>query len=176
MHWAPFLFLAVPLALEAIGKSLDSGPIRMRAAATTMVCASLVLTYNYGAFAARASSLKGGYNFIDFEYTPAEAERYRRLQTLVELIPKDASVAATETVGPHVSSRVKMFTMRHGPQSADYVLASNKELKLSRTRPTLKAAIDSGQYGVVRRSGEFLLLKKGADTAQNKQLVLDWQL
>ncbi len=88
MHWAPFLFLAVPLALESIGKSLDSGVVRMRAAATTMVCASLVLTYNYGAFAARANSLKGGYNFIDFEYTPAEAERYRRLQTLVELIPK----------------------------------------------------------------------------------------
>ena len=176
MHWAPFLFLAVPLALESIGKSLDSGVVRMRAAATTMVCASLVLTFNYGAFAARSNSLKGGYNFIDFEYTPAEAERYRRLQTLVEMIPKDASVAATETVGPHVSSRVQMFTMRHGPQSADYVLASNKELKLSRTRPTLKAAIESGQYGVLRRSGEFLLLKKGADTSQNKQLVLDWQL
>ena len=176
MHWAPFLFLAVPLALESIGKSLDSGVVRMRAAATTMLCASLVLTYNYGAFAARSNSLKGGYNFIDFEYTPAEAERYRRLQTLVEMIPKDASVAATETVGPHVSSRVQMFTMRHGPQSADYVLASNKELKLSRTRPTLKAAIESGQYGVLRRSGEFLLLKKGADTSQNKQLVLDWQL
>jgi uncharacterized membrane protein len=176
MHWAPFLFLAVPLALESIGESLDSGLVRMRAAATTMVCASLVLTYNYGAFAARATSLKGGYNFIDFEYTPAEAERYRRLQTLVEMIPKDASVAATETVGPHVSSRVKMFTMRHGPQNAEYVLASNKELKLSRTRPTLKAAIESGQYGVLRRSGEFLLLKKGADTSQNKQLVLDWQL
>ena len=30
----------------------------------------------------------------------------------------DASVAATETVGPHVSSRVKMFTMRHGPMGA----------------------------------------------------------
>ena len=176
MHWAPYLFLAVPLALESIGKSLDSGLIRMRAAATTMVCASLVLTYNYGAFAARANSLKGGYNFIDFEYTPAEAERYRRLQTLVEMIPKDASVAATETVGPHVSSRVKMFTMRHGPQNADYVLASNKELKLSKTRPTLKAAIESGQYGVLRRAGEFLLLKRGADTSQNKQLVLDWQL
>ncbi|MET0792494.1 MAG: DUF2079 domain-containing protein [Polyangiaceae bacterium] len=176
MHWAPFLFLAVPLALESIGKSLDSGVVRMRAAATTMVCASLVLTYNYGAFGARANSLKGGYNFIDFEFTPAEAERYRRLQTLVEMIPKDASVAATETVGPHVSSRVKMFTMRHGPQSADYVLASSKELKLSRTKPTLKAALESDQYGVLRRSGEFVLLKKGADPSQNKQLVLDWQL
>ncbi|HYQ26153.1 MAG TPA: DUF2079 domain-containing protein, partial [Polyangiaceae bacterium] len=176
MHWAPYLFLAVPLALEALGKSLDSGVIRMRAAATTMVCVSLVMTYNYGAFAARPNSLKGGYNFIDFNFEPREAERYERLQSLVALIPKDASVAATETVGPHVSSRVKMFTMRHGPMGAEYVLASSKELKLSRTKPTLKAALESGQYGVVKRAGEFVLLKKGANTAQNAQLVLDWQL
>ena len=176
MHWAPYLFLAVPLALESLGKSLDSGLPRMRAAATTMVCVSLVLTYNYGAFAARPNSLKGGYNFIDFGYEPREAERYARLQALVELIPNEASVAATETVGPHVSSRVKMFTMRHGPQNADFVLASSKELKLSRTRPTLKAALESGQYGVVKRSAEFVLLKRGADPSQNKQLVLDWQL
>jgi uncharacterized membrane protein len=176
MHWAPYLFLAVPLALEALGKSLDSGVPRMRAAATTMVCASLVLTYNYGAFAARPSSLKGGYSFIDFGWEPREAERYRQLHTLVDLIPSDASVAATETVGPHVSSRVKMFTMRHGPMGAQYVLASSKELKLSRTKPTLKAALDSGQYGVIRRVGEFALLQKGADPSKNQQLVLDWQL
>jgi hypothetical protein len=176
MHWAPYLFLAVPLALEAMGKSLDDGPAKMRAAATTMVCASLVLTYNYGAFSARPNSLKGGYSFIDFGWDAKEAERYERLRSLADLIPKDASVAATETVGPHVSSRVKMFTMRHGPNNADYVLASSKELKLSHTRPTLKAAVESGQYGVIKRNGEFALFKRGADTSQNKQLVSDWQL
>jgi uncharacterized membrane protein len=176
MHWAPYLFLAVPLALEAMGKSLDSGPAKMRAAATTMVCASLVLTYNYGAFSARPNSLKGGYSFIDFGWDAKEADRYERLRSLADLIPKEASVAATETVGPHVSSRVKMFTMRHGPNNADYVLASSKELKLSHTRPTLKAAVESGQYGVIKRNGEFALFKRGADTSQNKQLVSDWQL
>jgi len=176
MHWAPYLFLAVPIALESIGKSVDLGVVRMRAAAATLACASLVLTYNYGAFAARATSLKGGYSWIEFNWEPREAERYDRLHALVEMIPKQASVAATETVGPHVSSRVKMFTMRHGPNGAEFVLASNKELKLSRTRPTLKAALESGEYGVVKRSGEFVLLKKGADVSQNTQLVLDWQL
>jgi hypothetical protein len=39
-----------------------------------------------------------------------------------------------------------MFTMRHGPMGAEWVLASSKELKLSRTKPTLKAALESGQY------------------------------
>jgi uncharacterized membrane protein len=176
MHWAPYLFLAVPIALEAIGKSLDGGAAKMRAAATTMVCASLVLTYNYGAFSARPNSLKGGYSFIDFGWDQAEADRYERLRSLADMIPSDASVAATETVGPHVSSRVQMFTMRHGPNNAEWVLASSRELKLSHTKPTLKAAVESGQYGVVRRNGEFALLKRGADTSQNRQLVIDWQL
>ena len=176
MHWAPYLFLATPLALEALGKSLDSGLIRMRAAATTMVCASLVLTYNYGAFSRRPMSLKGGYNFIEFGWDAAEAQRYDNLMSLAALIPKDASVAATETIGPHVSSRVHMYTMRQGPHDADYILASSKELKLSHTRPTLKAAIESGQYGVVKRVAEFALFKRGANTSQNQQLVLDWQL
>ncbi len=176
MHWAPYLFLAVPVALEAIGRGLDSGPARMRAAAATMLGASLVLTYNYGAFAARPNSLKGGYTFIDFNWDEQEANRYERLRSLADLIPKDASVAATETAGPHVSSRVQMFTMRHGPNHADYVLASSKELKLSHTRPTLKAAVESGEYGVIKRNGEFALLKRGADTSMNKQLVIDWLL
>jgi uncharacterized membrane protein len=176
MHWAPYLFLAVPLALEAMGKSLDAGPAKMRAAATTMVCASLVLTYNYGAFWARPNALKGGYSFIDFGWDAREADRYERLRSLADMIPDSASVAATETVGPHVSSRVQMFTMRHGPNNAEYVLASSRELKLSHTRPTLKAAVQSGQYGVLRRNGEFALLKRGADTSQNKQLVIDWDL
>jgi uncharacterized membrane protein len=176
MHWAPYLFLATPLALEALGKSLDSGLPRMRAAATTMVCASLVLTYNYGAFSRRPNSFKGGYNFIDFDWSATEAQRYDQLMSLAALIPKDASVAATETIGPHVSSRVKMFTMRQGPHNADYILASSKELKLSHTRPTLKAAIESGQYGVIKRVAEFALFKRGADTGQNKQLISDWQL
>ena len=176
MHWAPYLFLAVPLALEAIGKSLDNGLPRMRAAAATMVCASLVLTYNYGAFSRRPSSFKGGYNFIDFNWDAGERERYDRLMSLAELIPKEASVAATETIGPHVSSRVNMFTMRQGPHKADFILASSKELKLSRTRPTLKAALDSGEYGVIKRAGEFALFKRGADPSQNKQLESDWQL
>ena len=121
-------------------------------------------------------SLKGGYNFIEFGWDAAEAQRYDNLMSLAALIPKDASVAATETIGPHVSSRVHMYTMRQGPHDADYILASSKELKLSHTRPTLKAAIESGQYGIVKRVAEFALFKRGANTSQNQQLVLDWQL
>ncbi|MFZ5897280.1 MAG: DUF2079 domain-containing protein [Myxococcota bacterium] len=176
MHWAPYLFAAAVLALEAIGKRPDNGGERRVAAALGMATASLVLSYNYGAFPQRDGSFRGGFHRVDFGISQAEEERYQNLQKLIAMIPKDASVAATEKLGPHVSSRVKMYTMRHGPQGAEYALASSRELKLSRTRPKLLEALRSGDYGVVTRIADMALLKRGYDTAENERLIRDWRL
>jgi uncharacterized membrane protein len=176
MHWVPYLFLAAVLALKAIGERPDFGPDRRRAAAAAMIGASLVLSYNYGAFAQRTGSFRGGFHKIDFELTDEERRRHADLQSLIAMIPKDAPVAATEKLGPHLSSRVKMYTMRHGPQNADYALASSRELKLSRTKPNLLEALRSGKYGVLKRVGDMALLKRGHDTSQNERLIRDWRL
>jgi hypothetical protein len=69
-----------------------------------------------------------------------------------------------------------MYAMRTGPHGAEYLLASGKELKLSHTRETITAAIENGEYGVLKRVGEFALLKRGVDTSQNAQLLMDWGL
>ena len=113
---------------------------------------------------------------MDFGISEAEEERYQNLQKLIAEIPKDASVAATEKLGPHVSSRVYMYTMRHGPQNAEYALASSRELKLSRTRPKLLEALRSGEYGVVKRIADMALMKRGYKTDLNEQLIRDWRL
>jgi len=174
MHWAPYLFLAAVLALKAI-KS-EQGAIRMRAAAAAMVVSTLVLTYNYGAFTRRNGSVKGGFHKVDFTWTEADAKRYATLMDLIKDIPPDASVAATEKIGPHLSSRRVMHTMRNGPYGAEWVVASSKELKLSKTKPKLKDIVERGQYGVVRRAADFALLKKGYDTSGNQKLIDDWGL
>ncbi|HYO96743.1 MAG TPA: DUF2079 domain-containing protein [Polyangiaceae bacterium] len=176
MHWTPYLFLASVLALESIGKQPLWGQARMYAAAAAVAFSSLVLSYNFGAFSQRSGSFKGGFQRVEFELSDAERERYANLQALIALIPKDASVAATEKVGPHVSSRVKMYTMRHGPQNAEYVLASSRELRLSRTKPKLLEALSSGKYGVVKRIADMALLKRGHSTAENEQMIRDWRL
>jgi uncharacterized membrane protein len=176
MHWAPYLFVAAVLALESLGKRSDFGFERQTAAAVAFGAASLVLSYNYGAFPRRDGSFRGGFHRVDFGISEAEEVRYKNLQTLIAQIPKEASVAATEKLGPHVSSRVKMYTMRHGPQDADYALASSRELKLSRTRPKLLEALRSGQYGVLSRIGDMALLKRGQNTAENERLIRDWRL
>jgi uncharacterized membrane protein len=176
MHWAPLLFLAAILALKSLGQAENGGAARRHAATIAFAAASVVLTYNYGAFARREGSFRGGFHKVEFEISDAERERYRRMKELAAMIPDGASVAATEKVGPHVSSRVHMYTMRHGPQDAEWVLASSRELKLSRTRPRLYDAMKSGKYGVVKRSGDLALIKRGHDTSGNDELIREWRL
>ena len=176
MHWTPYLFLASVLALEALGKEPLFGVEHRRAALTAMCAATLALTYNYGAFPMRNGSFRGGFQKVDFSLKEEEKVRYEQLQTLIAKIPPDARVAATEKLGPHVSSRVIMYTMRHGPQGAEWALASSRDLKLSRTRPKLYEALDTGEYGVVERLGDLALLKKGHETSGNAKLIRDWRL
>jgi uncharacterized membrane protein len=176
MHWAPYLFMATVLALVAIGQSPDMGPLRQRAALITMCGASLVLSFNYGAFAMRENAFKGGFHKVEFTYSQAEAERYQRLMALIKDIPKDATVAATEKVGPHLSSRRILHTMRTGPHGATWIVASSRELKLSKTKPSLRAVLDRNEYGVIKRSGDLALFKKGAPTDGNAKLIRDWGL
>ena len=176
MHWAPYLFMATVLALVAIGKSPDLGPQRQRAALLTLCGASAVLSFNYGAFAARENSFKGGFHKVEFTYTEAEDQRYRRLMELIKDIPKDANVAATEKVGPHLSSRRILHTMRTGPHGSTWIVASSKELKLSKTKVSLRAVLDRNEYGVVKRSGDFAVFKRGYATDGNAKLIRDWGL
>jgi uncharacterized membrane protein len=176
MHWAPYLFVASVVALEALRDGPIFGPERYRAAAAAMVAGSLVLSYNYGAFARREGSFKAGFSRIEFSFTEDEWNRYQELLEITSIIPKDASVAATEKCGPHLSSRLDMFTMRQGPQTADWIVASSRELKLSKTRPTLKEALVSGTFGVVKRLDDFAVMKRGYSTAENQALIDDWEL
>lgn len=176
MHWAPYLFMAAVLALVAIGKSPDLGPQRRRAALFAFCGASAVLSFNFGAFAMREGGFKGGFHKVEFTYTQAEADRYQRLIELVKDIPQDATLAATEKVGPHLSSRRILHTMRTGPHGAEWIVASSRELKLSKTKPSLRAVLEKKQYGVVKRSGDFAIFKRGYSTDGNEKLIKDWSL
>ena len=176
MHWAPYLFVASVIALEALRQGSVFGPERARSAAAAMVAGSLVLSYHYGAFARREGSFKAGFSKIEFSFTEEEWDRYQELLEITSIIPKDASLAATEKCGPHLSSRLNMFTMRQGPQTADWIVASSRELKLSKTRPLLREALESGKYGVVKRLDDFAVMKLGYSTAENQGLIDDWEL
>ena len=176
MHWAPYLFLASALSLAAMRKAGPDGVLRSHAAIAAMIASTTVLSFNYGAFPRREGSFKAGFNRIEFTVSDEERERFAQFKELVKDLPPDAPIAATEKVGPHLSSRVNFFSMRQGPQTAEYIVGSARELKLSKTRPTLKEALESGRYGVMKRIGDFALMKKGYSTDGNAQLMEDWAL
>jgi uncharacterized membrane protein len=175
MYWTPYIFAASALALQSLERS-ERGPARARAAVAAVLFASGVLTYNYGAFPARDGSLKGGYSTIDFEFSEKERARYANLRELMELIPPNAVLAASEQVGAHLSSRDEMYSLRDGPKGAEYILARKGELGVGRSRTMLAAALKRGDYGVLRRIGDMALLKKAHDTRGNAELARDWKL
>lgn len=148
----------------------------MNAAVGAMIFSSLALTYNYGAFPRRENSLKGGYHTISFTYDKAERQRYRDLRELIRSLPPDASVSTTEAVGPHVSARVRIYSMRWGTFNADYLLAWGNDLRLGNTKQNLKNALGGNRYGVFKRVGEFALFKRGFDTSGNSRMIQDWSL
>jgi len=176
MHWVPYVFLATPIALAAIAKDGERGPIKAKAALTAAVFASAALSYNYGAFARRADSVKGGYFAIDFGYSNEERERYAQLKRVIAVIPPDATVVATENVGPHVSSRRYMYAMRRGLYDCEYLVAAKNELDFEQTRKLFTEAVHKGTYGVVAREGDFVVMKKGDDAKDNAKLAEDWKL
>lgn len=174
MHWVPYLFLAVPLAVAALEAS--GGRSRALGAVGAMALSTAALSYHYGAFSARDGSVRGGYHSIEFGYSDAERARYAALLDVIGAIPPKASVTATETVGPHVSSRRYMYAMRRGLYDAEYLLASSRELDFEQTRKVFTQGVKSGRYGVVKRNMDFAVLKLGHDTSGNEQLIQDWKL
>jgi uncharacterized membrane protein len=176
MHWAPYLFVAAVLCIQSISERADFGKARAGAAVLGMAFASAVLSFNYGAFAARDKGLQSGYAKITFSFSDKERQRYEDLKEIIRDIPPKATVAATEHVGPHVSSRVGFYSLRRGSHGAEYLLAREQELGLDRTRQSLFLALKDNQYGVIKRVGEMALMKKGADPSKNQELITDWNL
>ena len=175
MHWTPYLFLALVLMLEVLGKIAGDGRVRQLAAATALAFATLVTTYNAGAFP-RRNTLRAGYNAADFTYSDEERKRYAQLRELIALIPPEASLATTERVGVHASSRKVFYSLRRGHYRADYLLAAANELELDRTKVHLGSALKGGEYGVVKRLGNMAVMKRGHDRSANQQLIDDWKL
>lgn len=175
MHWAPYMYVATALVLAQ--KIKDEGNAHSaRAALVAMCLASLALTYNYGAFTRRDKALESGYHKITFSYTEKERQTMADVRRLVASIPVSASVASTERIGAHLSSRVGFYTLRRGSHGVDYIVANKSGLRLDRTKETVKKALESEEYGLVGRFGEFAVFKKGADTKGNEAIISEWNL
>lgn len=158
--WLPYVFAASILAVR-----------RGLPGASTLVALLLAgasLSHQMGVFP-QGDSIVGGFSRKTFDVTEAERKRYDDLMALIDMIPPDASVAVTESEGPHVSTRLTMFSLK-------FTLGTDPEyLLVSRPRHRgevqhVRTALESGQYGVIARRGPFFLVKRGADPSKNDAL------
>lgn len=164
-HWIPYLFLTTVLALFVMGAQKDGndGLVRQRAAVVTLLLANLAHTYNFGAVL-QHENFVGGFSRIEFAMTAADKMQYAALKELTAMIPRDASVAATEHEVPHVSTRLVSYPMRFPLTPVDYILLGRSHLD---NREVAAAALADPAYGLLaQRRDEFYLFKRGHQSPQ----------
>ncbi len=161
-HWIPYLFLTCVLGLTAM--TYEKSSRSKRAAALIALTIGVVShSYNFGAVLQR-QNFRGGFSRISFEMTPEARKQYQELMDLVGLIPREASVAATEALNPHISTRLDAYTMRYDFGPVDYLLIARREVS-GEPRNVLSAQLKRVPYRLVRRAGDFFLFKKGRPNA-----------
>jgi uncharacterized membrane protein len=155
-HFIPYVFAASVLGLFFLKQR---GAERFHAALAALAIVSVAAGHQFGAIG--NTSIVGGFSRKEFSISSKERERLRDLRELAEAIPEDASVAATEHEGPHVSTRVDFFSLKFSPgHDPDFLLVGR--LMSGEARHVLQL-LETGAYGLVERRGDFFLLKRGGD-------------
>jgi uncharacterized membrane protein len=150
-YWLTGVFVAFILVVRDTRLGIPGflSKLNWRALVVAAVLTTLALSYQYGAVL-NAQGFRGGYREIDFRYTPADREALRDLHDLVQRhIPPHASVAAAETICPHVSNRREVYTFRCLAKKVDYILL------FSGTEE------DAGSYRHYITSGDYVTLVEG---------------
>jgi uncharacterized membrane protein len=161
-HVVPYVFLATVLALGTLAEDRAS---RFKFTAAVVILAFTVLShsYNFGAMLQRQRVI-GGWRQVTFTMSPEAKVRYQALRELVNKIPRKASVAATEFMSPHVSSRITSYVLRNDVDDVDYVLLSNREIN-DDYRRKLITLFSRTKYGLAGYTGnEFYLFQKGMES------------
>ncbi|HEY8946164.1 MAG TPA: DUF2079 domain-containing protein, partial [Polyangiaceae bacterium] len=156
-HWIPYLFLATVLGLWTM-RFEPAGTFKRSAALGVLSITLLSHSYAFGAILQR-ESVKGGFLNVAFTMSKEDEKRYTEMMSLVSRIPREASVAATEYLNPHISSRKYAYTFRSDFGPVDYIFVSRRELNRD-NRSLMEGVVSKHRYGLVGRAGEFYLFKK----------------
>jgi len=167
-YWTSFLFLAVIANLRWLNRAEVAAPAaaelrRSRHAwLAAMVAGTLVTGYQLGPVFQQNTSWAGFLPLRVF-ITDVDRARHDDLYALIDQIPPDASVAASEMLVAQVSSRKNAYTLLHGTYDADYLLSRTPPA--ANDREHLVEALRTGAYGMVGQRGDFVLFRRGAPRA-----------
>jgi len=160
-HWIPYV-----LAASVIGLSSLRELAQRRAALIALLSASAIMSYHCGALLG-ARSIVGGFSERQFSRTQADDTRLADLQALTQLIPESASVAATEREGPHVSTRLVLYSLKFGAGTSPSHVLLGRDVSAQEARHVLQL-LEAERYHVVTERGDFTLLERGPGTVSTK--------
>lgn len=163
-HWVPFVFASTVMCLFLI-RQQEQGRVRSTAALAALVVALLSHSFNFGAVL-QHESFTGGFGRVAFEMSDEAKERYEDMLSVARQIPREASVASTEYLNPHVSARKESYIFRYDVGPVDYVFLSESDLA-SDVRSTLATKFGKEHYGLVAQGKkDFYLFKRGHESKE----------
>lgn len=157
-NWTAYLFFATAVVVASL-REREGGWARGYSALLAVGFVATIFSYNQGAIF-QHNNFRGGFRQVVFEWKDGDADRLRELNELIAMIPADASVAATETEAPHVSSRENCFTMRKGYLDAEYLLINTLETRGGASGTYMQQARASKQYKRIAKRGVYQLWKR----------------
>jgi len=155
-YWVPFIFVGAALVLEDI--DVERGRLRLAAAVSAMVCATLLTSLHWGAVFQRETFASAWGHINLAPLTDSERQTLRDLQELGGMVPKDASLAVSEMETAHFSNRLTVYTLKLGLADAEYVLYRTDSGGFGANQAS--EALASGKYTRVAERGKFALLKR----------------
>lgn len=154
----PLLFALSAIALGEVRHHRWAGrlgldrPRLLRALSVALAVAAVGTSVKFGAIFPN-DAFRSGTTKAPRKYAKANRERYAQLAEALRSIPRDASVAATEKMVPHVSNRREAYLF---PRPADYLLVHEMDLDEARLRALEEMRAD---YEVVADLRQVLLLR-----------------
>lgn len=163
VYWSMFVFLAIGWTLSHMA------PRKRLAALAGFALAMSATSWEFGAWL-QPENGRGSWDYHRFKLTAEDHKKHEQAYALIEMIPKDAKVAASEFINPHVSSRANAYSMRGSLYDAEYLLLHLAAMG-PREKQLVRTAVERDRYGLLAKRGKFLLFKKGFDTARNADVM-----
>ena len=155
------VILPVAIALGPVGVRRLRDAFPMRRGLTTafmggVLIASVLTSWKHGAIVEN-TSFKGGFRSVKRDWNEDTAEKYQSFLGLLSHIEPGASVAATDRVGSHVSSRPKAYRLDQNID-ADYYLVHRSDVR-GRNKKILDQRNKEGSAELLERVGSWVLYR-----------------
>jgi hypothetical protein len=161
LHYTVFTFPAMAavavLGLRNLVGRLEPArrPVFLASVALVLVCASVLAGERFGALG-RSEAFTAGHAQLIHKLDAHARERHAWLTEAVAKIPADASVAATITLGPHVSSRARFYHFADRPD-ADWLVLLEQHVS-RRERLRLRKQVREGELERVAAYGDEITI------------------